>query len=612
MSELPGQISRDDDLNKPRNNVESHLNGFDKGLTKSDTLHNSTHSTTIRRPNFWNNRTNSTDTKTSCPENKFEFEDKKKINNSHNNELLLRDKRVTTRYYNTLAEPNNGNRASMIKFNVKTPNEKRYVKKGKSNTTQQSSNIPQDIKHLRKTNGIHQITPDPQENKYISTDEDDDDDDDGNNTLLCEGDVVTNYLKVIRDDGDKQDNEELDEKRWAEKVLKDKKHKPGEVAGTKKLYQRGCKSEAASRIEMIRLMQNSVLGDSFRRSLYSAQNTDVDDKMEVSSIESLTWVERPVTPITSDSQEHEEDEEEGCNRKENVSKPVPSSQSEDSFFSSGSVQKTNAQTFPFSFQNRFQYFLDVPDQLDVLVPAEHGTVVKCHIIKYTNGMVRNFCPIYYLYVMNENGVGTFLLAARKRFKCMGSSYVICKDSIDLSRGGSSYVAKLKANLVGTEYRLLCKRCHAEKSQKARKSQTIVKPLNEIAGIIYEYANILGISNPETLTVVIPRLSSCQERMEVIVDDRQEGLIEKWRQHELDDIIEMPNKKPWINEETNRYELNFYGRSPEYSYKNFQILCNDSIALQVGQMDKDIFFMDFQYPLCTLQAFAVALSCLDRK
>lgn len=604
MNELPGQISRDDDINNQRNILANHRNSFDKGLTKSEAFQYLpiwTASRLEKKASIWNNHTNQVDAGTSSLENKFEPDDSRKTNNSFKKQSLLYNNGVMTKCCNNLSEQNNINKATEVKFNVNTPGEKRYIKKGKGRIMQQWLHIHQD-KHLRTTYDIHQVQPCPQGNRSINTDDQDDDDDD-NNRLLWEEDIVTDQQEMKEADVDKQSNEELDEERWAERVRKDRKQGANEGTGTRKQYQKGCMSEAASRREMIRLMQKSVLENCFRKSLYTIHEARSDDTMEVSSVESLAWEERPMTPISSDSQEDFKGEEV-------ISKPLPLSQSENPLISTMPVQESNTK-FPLPY--RFQYFLDVPDHLDMLVPAEQGTTVKCHIIKYTNGMVRNFCPIYYLYVMNENGVGTFLLAARKRFKCMGSSYVICKDSIDLSRGGSSYVAKLKANLVGTEYRLLCKRCNAEKSRRSRKPEPMIKPLNEIAAIIYEYANILGISNPETLTVIIPRLNSCQERMEVIFDDRPDGgLIEKWRQHDLDDIIEMPNKKPCINEETNRYELNFYGRSPEYSYKNFQILCDDSIALQVGQLDKDLFFMDLQYPLCTLQAFAIALSCFDRK
>ena len=39
---------------------------------------------------------------------------------------------------------------------------------------------------------------------------------------------------------------------------------------------------------------------------------------------------------------------------------------------------------------------------------------------------------------------------------------------------------------------------------------------------------------------------------------------------------------------------------------------DYIVMQFGRVADDIFTMDFNYPLCALQAFAIALSSFDGK
>lgn len=45
----------------------------------------------------------------------------------------------------------------------------------------------------------------------------------------------------------------------------------------------------------------------------------------------------------------------------------------------------------------------------------------------------------------------FLLAGRKRKKSATSNYLISTDPTDLSRGGESYVGKLRSNLLGTQF-----------------------------------------------------------------------------------------------------------------------------------------------------------------
>jgi len=39
---------------------------------------------------------------------------------------------------------------------------------------------------------------------------------------------------------------------------------------------------------------------------------------------------------------------------------------------------------------------------------------------------------------------------------------------------------------------------------------------------------------------------------------------------------------------------------------------DVVVMQFGRVGKDAFTMDFQYPLCALQAFGIALSSFDYK
>lgn len=43
------------------------------------------------------------------------------------------------------------------------------------------------------------------------------------------------------------------------------------------------------------------------------------------------------------------------------------------------------------------------------------------------------------------------MAARKRKKSRTSNYLISTDPTDLSRGGDSYVGKLRSNLIGTQF-----------------------------------------------------------------------------------------------------------------------------------------------------------------
>jgi tubby-related protein 1 len=51
----------------------------------------------------------------------------------------------------------------------------------------------------------------------------------------------------------------------------------------------------------------------------------------------------------------------------------------------------------------------------------------------------------------------------------------------------------------------------------------------------------------------------------------DGLIERWKRKEMENILELHNKTPVWNEDTQSYVLNFHGRVTQASVKNFQIV-----------------------------------------
>lgn len=84
---------------------------------------------------------------------------------------------------------------------------------------------------------------------------------------------------------------------------------------------------------------------------------------------------------------------------------------------------------------------------------------------------------------------------------------------------------------------------------------------------------------------------------------------------MDNVVELHNKTPVWNDDTQSYVLNFHGRVTQASVKNFQLVHDSDpeyIVMQFGRTSEDVFTMDFRYPLCALQAFAIALSSFDGK
>ncbi|GBL96746.1 Tubby [Araneus ventricosus] len=242
-------------------------------------------------------------------------------------------------------------------------------------------------------------------------------------------------------------------------------------------------------------------------------------------------------------------------------------------------------------------------------PCPEGVTVRCRITRDKKGMDRGMFPTYFLHLERQDGRKVFLLAARKRKKSATSNYLISTDPTDLSRGGESFVGKLRSNLLGTIFTVYDaghnpkKRINSEKDSRC-----------EICLVSYE-TNVLGFKGPRKMSVILPALNNESKRIEVKSSAEGEGLLERVKSKNMEGLLELHNKTPVWNDETQSYVLNFHGRVTCASVKNFQIVhVNDPdyIVMQFGRVSDDAFTMDYGYPMCALQSFAVALSSLDSK
>ena len=111
------------------------------------------------------------------------------------------------------------------------------------------------------------------------------------------------------------------------------------------------------------------------------------------------------------------------------------------------------------------------------------------------------------------------------------------------------------------------------------------------------------------------MNSEGHRVDFKAMSQHDGLIDRYKSKNLDGVLELHNKTPVWNDDTQSYVLNFHGRVTQASVKNFQIVHDtdpDYIIMQFGRVAEDIFTMDFRYPMCALQAFGIALSSFDSK
>ncbi|BFZ09680.1 hypothetical protein BsWGS_12719 [Bradybaena similaris] len=253
----------------------------------------------------------------------------------------------------------------------------------------------------------------------------------------------------------------------------------------------------------------------------------------------------------------------------------------------------------------------IPDTSDLeefaLRPAPQGITMKCRITRDKRGVDRNIYPTYFLHLEQDNGRKIFLLAGRKRKKSTTSNYLISTDPTDLTRNGESYCGKLRSNLLGTQFTLFD---HGDNPKKAASQGA----RQELVAVAYE-TNVLGFKGPRKMTIIIPGMTSDHQRVNIKPHGAHDGLIERWKRKNMENLLELHNKTPVWNDDTQSYVLNFHGRVTQASVKNFQIVHDndvDYIVMQFGRVAEDVFTMDYNYPMCALQAFGIALSSFDGK
>jgi len=245
-------------------------------------------------------------------------------------------------------------------------------------------------------------------------------------------------------------------------------------------------------------------------------------------------------------------------------------------------------------------------------PGPQGAMVQCYIQRRKNGLARLF-PTYEIYLKDGD---QFLLAARKRKKNKSSNYLISLDKDDLARQSGNFFGKLRSNFIGTEFVLYDKGTNPEKLDDAQKDSSLIQARQELGTVLYKQ-NVLGSRGPRKMKVMVPRIDAEGQRRVLKPTSTQESMLERYKVLKDDpDVMILKNKPPKWNDQVGAYVLNFNGRVTRASVKNFQLSDPkgdpDVVVMQFGRVGKDAFTMDFQYPLCALQAFGIALSSFDYK
>ncbi|XP_031375712.1 tubby-like F-box protein 3 isoform X2 [Punica granatum] len=290
--------------------------------------------------------------------------------------------------------------------------------------------------------------------------------------------------------------------------------------------------------------------------------------------------------------------------------------------------------------------------ISVKQPGPRDFLMQCFIRRNRSNQS------YSLYLGLTNALtddGKFLLAARKCRRPTCTDYIISLHADDMTKGSCSYVGKLRSNFLGTKFTVFDAQPPHAGARMTKSRSTRLVNLKQVspkvpAGnypvvhISYEL-NVLGNRGPRRMQCVMDTVPASAIEpggvtptpTEIFLsnidffpslpffrtksnssDSLQSGPVITQK----DGALVLRNKAPRWHEQLQCWCLNFHGRVTVASVKNFQLVASpengaagpqhEKIILQFGKVGKDLFTMDYRYPISAFQAFAICLSSFDTK
>ncbi|AED92598.1 Tubby-like F-box protein 11 [Arabidopsis thaliana] len=282
-------------------------------------------------------------------------------------------------------------------------------------------------------------------------------------------------------------------------------------------------------------------------------------------------------------------------------------------------------------------------------PGPRDSLVQCFIKR------NRITQSYHLYLGLTNSLtddGKFLLAACKLKHTTCTDYIISLRSDDMSRRSQAYVGKVRSNFLGTKFTVfdgnLLPSTGAAKLRKSRSynpAKVSAKvPLGSypVAHITYEL-NVLGSRGPRKMQCLMDTIPTSTMEPQGVASEPSEFPLLGTRStlsrsqskplrssssHLKETPLVLSNKTPRWHEQLRCWCLNFHGRVTVASVKNFQLVAagascgsgtgmsperqSERIILQFGKVGKDMFTMDYGYPISAFQAFAICLSSFETR
>ncbi|XP_058211386.1 tubby-like F-box protein 3 [Rhododendron vialii] len=290
--------------------------------------------------------------------------------------------------------------------------------------------------------------------------------------------------------------------------------------------------------------------------------------------------------------------------------------------------------------------------ISVKQPGPREPLVQCFIKRNQSTQT------YHLYLNLTQALadnGKFLLAARKLRRPTCTDYNISLRPGDMSKGSSNYIGRLRSNFLGTKFIIydglpphagvkMMKSCSTSFVGSKQVSPRIPAGNNPIAHISYEL-NVLGSRGPRRLNCTMDAIPASAIEPGGVAPTQTDFPLSKVdslpsvpffpsKSSRLEKFLSLPstdqrrgalvlkNKAPRWHEQLQCWCLNFHGRVTVASVKNFQLVASaengqagpehEKVILQFGKVGKDVFTMDYRYPLSAFQAFAICLSSFDTK
>lgn len=263
-----------------------------------------------------------------------------------------------------------------------------------------------------------------------------------------------------------------------------------------------------------------------------------------------------------------------------------------------------------------QRALDFSDMRSFLMsPAPKGAMFECRIIRDKSGLAK-FFPKYTF----ETDQGRFLLASKKQTSNKTSNYYVSMSPGEVSsKKDEDHLGKLRSNFLGSEFTAYSMGLNPNKIDKNMPQASAMQVVRqELLGVSYS-STLWGKKprGPRKMSVVIPHVQPNGERIICkSFDQDQDGLLALSKSGGQGRTVDCyQNKPPKWNDQVGAFVLNFNKRVTQASVKNFQLISvddPDTVFLQFGRVGKDVFNIDFRFPLSPFQAFTICLSSFDYK